>query len=325
MSNLLLENMEKAIKIIEENHNIFIASHINPDGDNIGSMLALKLALKKINKNVVVLKSDFIPEDFKFLPGSSDIKEYKEELGPIDVLIALDSSDENRLGDNKELLNKATHTINIDHHISNNMFGDINIVDAKAAATGELVYKFINLMNIDLDVDIGTNLYTAISTDTGKFSYESVTSSTHRIVAELIDIGVDFNYINIQIYENMSIERTKLFIEAISTLKTYESNSIATVVITQDMLNKTNTTMEDTEGIVSFIRKIAPIEVACLLKEFGKEDIKISLRSKNYVDVASICEFFNGGGHIRAAGCTINSNIYDAERAIVNKIKEVIR
>lgn len=236
MSNLILKNMEKAINIIEKNDNIFIASHINPDGDNIGSMLALSLALKKINKNVVVLQSDFIPEDFKFLPDSNSIQEYKEDLGPIDILIALDSSDEDRLGNNKSLLNKATNIINIDHHISNNMFGDINIIDAKAAATGELIYKFIKKMNIDLDEDIGTNLYTAISTDTGKFSYESVTSNTHRIVAELIDTGIDFNNINIQIYENMSMARTQLFIEAMSTLKVYENNQIATISITQVLL-----------------------------------------------------------------------------------------
>lgn len=325
MNNLILENMEKAIKIIDKSKNIFIASHINPDGDNMGSMLALYLALKKSNKNVIVLKSDFIPEDFMFLPGSNSIEEYKEHLGPIDVLIALDSSDENRLGDNKSLLQQATHIINIDHHISNSMFGDINIVDAGAAATGELVYKFIKKMGIKLDLDIGTNLYTAISTDTGKFSYESVTSDTHRIIAELIEVGIDFNDINIKIYESMSLSRTQLFIEALSTLKTYKNGTIATVSVTQNMLNRTNTTMEDTEGIVSFVRKISTVEVACLLKELEETDIKISLRSKKYVDVASICECFQGGGHIRAAGCSIYSNIEDAEKKIVKKIKEAIR
>lgn len=325
MNKPIFENMERAIDIINREKNIYIASHINPDGDNMGSMLALALALKKSGKNVRILKSDFIPEDFKFLPGSHKIEAYKEDMESIDVFIAVDSSDEDRLGDNKDLLGKASYIINIDHHISNSMFGDINIVDPKAAATGELIYEFIKKMNIDLDVDIGTNLYTAISTDTGKFSYESVTSRTHKIIAELIDIGVDFNDINIQIYENMSMERTQLFIEAMSTLKTYKEDKIATVSITQDMLSKTNTTMEDTEGIVSFLRKISTVEVACLLKELDDRDIKISLRSKSYVDVAAICEEFKGGGHIRAAGCSMDSNIYEAEKILVKKIKEAIR
>ena len=317
--------MDRAIKIIKDNDNIFIASHINPDGDNIGSILALGLALKKVNKNVIVLKSDIIPSDYEFLPGVNMIQDYTQDLGPIDVFISLDSSDEDRLGDNKLLLDNAKHIINIDHHISSTMFGDINIVDSKAAATGELVYDFIKKMEIDLDIYIATNLYTAISTDTGKFSYESVTSNTHRIVAELIDTGIDFNNININLYENMSMERTNLFINAISTLNTYENNSIATVKVTQEMLRESGAKMEDTEGIVGFIRKISSVEVACLLKELEEEDIKISLRSKKNVDVASICEYFNGGGHVRAAGCSIYSNIYEAEKIIVNKIKENIR
>lgn len=326
MNNLInYGDVERAIKIIREKENIFIASHINPDGDNIGSMLALALALKKINKNVYVLKSDFIPQTFKFLPGINLIKDYNENMGNMDALIVVDSSDENRLGKNKDLLKKFQHVINIDHHVSNTQFGDINIVDSKAAATGEMIYKLIKNMNIDLDNEIAVNLYTAISTDTGKFSYESVTSETHQIIAKLIDIGIDFNQINVQIYENMSMAKTKLFIEALSTLKTYKNDKVATVSITQDMLIKTGATMEDTEGIVSFVRKIGSVEVACLLKEIEKNDIKVSLRSKYYVNVASICECFDGGGHIRAAGCSLSTDIYTAEQAVVKKIKEVVR
>ncbi len=325
MSSSIKDSIYRAIDVIENSKNIFIASHVNPDGDNMGSMLALALALKKAGKNVVVLKSDTIPEDYKFLPGIQLIQEYRQELGNIDVFIALDTSDEERLGDNLSLLKKANCIINIDHHITSTGFGDINIVDGKAAATGELIYYFIKQMEIELDKDIGTNLYTAISTDTGKFSYESVTSNTHRIIAELIDLGIDFKQINIELYESMSIEKTKLFIEAISSLKTYENSNIATIKVTQDMLKNSGASMEDTEGLVSFIRKIASVEVACLLKEIEDDNIKISLRSKNMVDVASICGKFGGGGHIRAAGCSISSNIDDAEDMIVDKIKEYIR
>lgn len=317
--------MDEAIKLILQYNNIFIASHINPDGDNIGSMLAISLALRKINKNVSVLKSDVLPEDFMFLPGSHDIQEYKEELGPIDIFIVVDCSDEDRLGNNKALLSNAKKVINIDHHISNTMFGDLNIVDPKSAATGELIYKLIKKMGISLDIDIGSNLYTAISTDTGKFSYESVTSRTHRIIAELIDIGVDFNTINLNLYENMSIEKTKLFIQSLSTLKFYEGNSIVTLKITKEMLKHTGAKMEDAEGIISFIRKIESVEVACVLKEIEMNNIKISLRSKRDVDVALIAQSFDGGGHIRAAGCSINSNIEEAEKEIVGKIREVVR
>ncbi|NLY47119.1 MAG: bifunctional oligoribonuclease/PAP phosphatase NrnA [Tissierella sp.] len=325
MNNLLFEYMDEAIDIINKSTKIFIASHVNPDGDNIGSSLSLALALKKIDKEVFVLSTDGIPNDFKFLPGSELIQDYNESMGPIDLFIAVDSSDVDRLGKNKDLIKTTNKVINIDHHISNTKFGHINIVNPKASATGELIYYFIKRLNIKIDKDIATNIYTAINTDTGKFSYDNVSSDTHRIAAELLDAGADIKEVNINIYESSSIERTKLFIKTLGGLKTYSNNKIAIAKISQDILTETNTTLDDTEGIVSFIRGIGPVEVSCILKEISEKEVKVSLRSKEYVDVASICGVFNGGGHIRAAGCTINSDLNSAESLIVEEIIKKIR
>ncbi len=320
MNNLLIKYMDEAIEAINKSDNIFIASHINPDGDNIGSSLSLALALKKLNKNIIVLSTDIIPNDYLFLPGTELYQEYDESLGPIDLLIVVDSSDIDRLGRNKDLLNNSKIVVNIDHHITNTFFGNINIVDEKSAATGELIYYFIKRMGIKLDKYIATNIYTAINTDSGKFSYESVSSDTHRIAADLIDVGIDVNDINIKLYESTSMESTNLFIRTLATLNTHCDNKIATVKVSQKMLEETNTSLNDTEGIVSFIRTIDSIEVSCLLKEIDSSQIKISLRSKNYIDVASICGAFGGGGHIRAAGCTIYSDLDTAESKIVQEI-----
>lgn len=320
MNDLILGYMDEAIDIINKSENIFIASHVNPDGDNIGSSLSLALALKKIDKNVTVLRTDNIPDDYLFLPGSDLFQDYSEDLGPIDLFIAVDSSDVERLGKNKDLLKSAEKIINIDHHITSSNFGHINIVDGKSAATGELIYYLIKRMKIELDRDMATNIYTAINTDTGKFSYESVSSDTHRIAGELIDLGISIKDININLYESSSIESTNLFIKTLGTLRTYSNNRIAAAKISQSMLNETNTTIDDTEGIVSFIRSIGSVEVSCLLKELNTNEIKISLRSKKYVDVASICEGFGGGGHIRAAGCTIYEDLDRAESIIVKEI-----
>ncbi len=325
MNDSFLKAMDDAINIIRSSNNIFIASHVNPDGDNIGSSLGLGLALKKINKNVSVLKADPIPEDFKFLPGNDLYKDYDQSLDPIDLFIAVDSSDIDRLGKNKDLLAKAKNIINIDHHISNTNFGHINIVDPMAAATGELIYHLIKKMDIELDQAIASNIYTAILTDTGKFSYESVTSITHRIAADLIDKGIDIKDINLKIYESSSLERTNLFLKTLNKMKTYSDGKIATIYVSQEMLEETNTSLDDTEGIVSFIRAIGPVEVSCFLKEFNENEVKVSLRSKNYVNVASVCEKFGGGGHIRAAGCTIYKDLASAESLIVEEIKKNIR
>jgi phosphoesterase RecJ-like protein len=325
MNDLILKSMDEAIEYIKKSDKIFIASHVNPDGDNVGSSLAMALALKKLNKKVILLKTDSIPEDYMFLPGVDLYQDYSDDLGTADVFIALDSSDLDRLGQNKEVLLKAHRVINIDHHITSTNFGHINIVDDKSAATGELIFYFLKRMDIDIDKDIATNLYTAINTDTGKFSYESVTSKTHRITAELIDVGISVKDINIQLYEKYSIERTSLFIKSLGTLNTYANDRISSVKVSQRMLRETNTSFDDTEGIVSFLRSIGPVEVSCLLKEIKPDEIKVSLRSKEYVDVSSICKVFGGGGHIRAAGCTIYEDLDTAESIIIKEIMKNLR
>lgn len=323
MNNSFEQQIDLAIEKILESKNIFIVSHVQPDGDNIGSILALGLALKKIDKNIVVLKSDTIPSDYLFLPNVDIIQDYSDKL-EIDLLITLDSSDEDRLGKNKVLLEHAKTIINIDHHISNTNFGHINIVDSTAAATGELVYKIINRMNISIDKDIGTCIYTAISSDTGSFMYDNTTSETHEIISELLKLGIDKSNININLYQNRSIERTMLFIKALETLNLYFDNKVAVVKVTNKILEDSGSKMEDTEGIVSFIREIRDVEIAILLKEFNENEIKISMRSKKNVDVAAICHNFGGGGHVKAAGCTINSSMDTSEELILNEIKKII-
>ncbi|NLZ81935.1 MAG: bifunctional oligoribonuclease/PAP phosphatase NrnA, partial [Clostridiales bacterium] len=204
-----------AINKITNVNNIYIASHINPDGDNIGSILAMALGLKKINKNVKILKTDEIPSDYMFLPNIDMIKTYDiDEIDTIELLIVLDCGDVDRLGKYKSIVSKSNTVINMDHHISNSRFGDINLIDEKAAATGELVYDILNKMNLEINKDIATCLYTAISTDTGSFLYDSVTARTHEIAISLIKAGIDKSDINIKLYQSRSIERTKLFISS---------------------------------------------------------------------------------------------------------------
>jgi len=325
---MMNKEMEKlydlAIRKIQESKNIFISSHVQPDGDNIGSMLALGLALKKINKNVFILKTDDIPSDYLFLPNIDIIKDYNKDFDEIDTFIALDSGDDNRLGKNKVLIDKANNVINIDHHVSNTEFGNINIVDGNAAATGELVYKLITKMNIPIDKDIARCIYTAISTDTGSFMYDSTSYETHEIVAKLLKFDIEPAEININLYQNRSIHRTKLFIRVLETLSFHFDNKVATVKTRQSMLNDTNTNIEDTEGILSFVREIANVEIAIMFKEFQGNETKVSMRSKRYMDVASICSVFKGGGHIRAAGCSIDQSINYAEELILKEIQKRI-
>ena len=322
MNNILDKEIEQGIDLILKSKNIYIASHVQPDGDNLGSSLALGLALKKIKKDVSILKVDEIPSDFLFLPGIDMIEEF-DDKNEVDLFIVLDCGDEDRLGKNKNLTTHAKNIINIDHHISNTKFGDINIVDHNASATCELVYELISKMNIDIDKSIATCLYTGISTDTGSFMYDSTSARTHEIAAELIRFNIDKNDININLYQNRSLNRTNLFINVLGTLDMYCNNQVAIVEVTNKMLEETNTIMDDTEGIISFVRNIDTVEIALILKEKTPNQIKASIRSKRFADVSKISLKFDGGGHKRAAGCTIDEPIEIAKELLLNEIKKV--
>ena len=297
---------------------------MQPDGDNIGSTLALGMAIKKLKGKVNIIKVDDIPSDYHFLPNLDIIKEYDVDQD-IDLFIALDSSDIDRLGLGEKFALKADKIINIDHHITNDNFGDINIVSASSGATGEIVYEFIKKMGVKIDKDIATCLYTAISTDTGSFIYSNTSYKTHLIVAELLKIGIDNNHINVNLYQSRSMERTKLFIDSLNRLEFFLDGKMGIITVTQEMLRDNNAKLEDTEGIVSFIRDIDSVEVACLLKEIDKNEIKVSIRSKKEIDVSKICNKFDGGGHVRAAGCTIYSEIDTAKELILEEIKMTFR
>lgn len=315
--------IEEITKAVIKSNDIYLSSHVNPDGDSIGSMMALGLALKQLNKNIHFIKTDTIPDTFKFLPGIDQIQEFKE-IKP-DILFVLDCGSKDRIGDYNQYISKSKIVINIDHHLDNDSFGDINIVDSSRASTGEIIYDVIQGLNLKLNKEIATHLYTAISMDSGRFMYDKVDDQTHEIIANLIRTGIDKDEININLYQKRSMAATKLFIEGLSSLKTYCDEKVATIKVTQEALQATKANLNETDGLISFIRDIDTIEVACLLKEIDSKEIKISLRSKTYIDVSSICNIFGGGGHKRAAGCTIYQDINNAEKLIINEIERSMR
>ncbi len=314
---------QKLSNEINNSNCIGIVSHLNPDGDNIGSILALGTSLEKLGKTVTILESDFIPSDLLFLPNVRKITKLEVDL-KFDVLFVLDSSDPERLGDNKKYLLDSGCVVNIDHHISNTNFGDINIVDPRSSSTSEIIFKLIEELNLPLDIDIATCIYVGISTDTGRFMYENVTSSTHSIASKLLEIGIDAYDVNKKIYQKRSLERTKLFIKVVASSKLLCSNKVSIAKVMLEDLYETNAKPEDSDGIVEFLRDTETVEVSVLLKEVTNNITRVSIRTKDYVDANKICNHFGGGGHLRAAGCTIEKNIGESESLIIEVIKNYI-
>lgn len=312
--------ISRAIRAIESSEVIALISHVSPDGDNLGSTMAMYLGLKSKypSKTIIGLKSDKTPENFNFLIGVDELSYYENQ--DLDLLIVLDCGDEDRLGEYSYLLEKSSMVINIDHHISNPYFGDINIVDSKAAATGELVYDLLQAMGVSLDKSISEAIYTAISSDTGSFKYTNTSSKTHKIASEILDM-VDTEKINNSLYESRTLEKTNLLFQAYKNLRFSNNKTIAYTYINEESLKETGATMEDSDGIVEFIRSIDGVELALLFKEKSNE-VKVSMRSKSYIDVSEISQSIGGGGHKRAAGASLKLSLEESINLVLREARK---
>lgn len=309
-------------KLIYESENIAVASHLNPDGDNLGSVTAMVGMLKKLGKNAVYVLDDTIPNSFKFLPNLSYAKSPDNINNVFDLFIALDSSDENRMGENiKKIFKASKKTVNIDHHFSNTKFADLNIVDDKSPATCEVLARIFESLDLKLNKEIATSLFTGLSTDTGSFKYSSVNSNTFLIASNLFKYDIDINEVTVNVYQSRSRQKTDLLIRAMNSIEYFDNDKIAVVFVTKDDMEKSKAEKADADGIVEFVRDIDTVELAVLLKE--KDDcIRLSLRSKSYIDCTKVASKFNGGGHVRASGGTINHTDLNKAKEDVVKVAE---
>jgi len=307
---------------ISSSSSIDIVTHVMPDGDAAGSALALALALDKQGLRTIVVKNDTFPKNYSFLPGQNLMVDFRDISERPKTLVALDCGDAERLGKAKALLDKAETVINLDHHISNTMFGNLNLIDTNAAATAEIVYQLIKLMGVKIDIDIGTCLYTAIIADTGHFKYDNTTWITHAISGELINIGVNASNIARHVFSSRTFSKTKLIGKAIESINIYHEGKTAVMVVTRKVLDHIGSSPDEMEGIIDFARDIEGVEVAVLLKEVEENEFKIGFRSKEYMDVSEIAGSFGGGGHKKASGCTVKGRLEDVQEQILENIEK---
>ncbi|GAB6098848.1 bifunctional oligoribonuclease/PAP phosphatase NrnA [Halanaerocella petrolearia] len=300
-----------------------LTSHVGPDGDNIGSVIALKLALEQLGKEVEVVIGDSIPDCFSFLPTIDQIQEYDSDLKlKFDAVCVLDCGSWDRVGEVEEIVSDEI-IVNIDHHGDNTYFGDYNLAK-DAAATAEIIYQLIQELKVKLNHDLATALATALLTDTGSFRYSNTTAMTHQIMAELLDYDIDTSYIARQVFGTNSYQNLKLRGQVLQNLKTDNSGQIAWLKISQALLDKVGATLDDTEGLVGYPRSLEGVEVGVLFKEDTSKGIKVSLRSNSYLPVNEVAHQFDGGGHPRAAGCLIEDSLEQAEEKVVSALKEAL-
>ncbi len=324
MSSLTELYLQAKERIIEAD-NIAIITHINPDGDCIGSAAALRELIRRWGKDASIFNENGCPQHFDFLDCRDDIYMDGDRSDQYDLVIWVDCGNSDRAGKVFWVTESARYMINIDHHATNTMYADINIVDGDAAATGILIYDFFVACNEALTKCIASMLYMAIATDTGNFGYSNVDKRTHIVVGELIELGVEVAELSQKLFRQTTYNRLKLMSVALDTLKMYCDGKIAVMNVTKAMYAKTETDSSDSELLVSYARDIKGVEVAAVLRDTtdGKL-VKVSLRSNGNVDVSRIAESFGGGGHFAAAGFSLEGKIPEVEQILIDKLSKEI-
>lgn len=304
---------------------IVILPHVNPDGDTLGASLALYEYLTQSNERVWIVSDDPVPFNLEFLEVPCiSLEAYKALGAEQPIVISVDSSDLSRLGDRAELLGNAKTTVNIDHHKTNDLYADINLVDPSASSTGEMVYGLLMESDCVLETEIAQALYVAISTDTGSFKYSNTSAETMKICARLIESGIDLNYINTELYQNKPIEKMLILKTAMNNMRLEDNGRLALTWITSSDMQQLGLETLDTDGVSEFFRDIHGVEVVILLKEKTPGVFKGSLRSKHDFDVAELAQRFEGGGHAKAAGLTVRGSIYDALGLVLGAYNEMV-
>lgn len=311
------------------NKRFVVVSHLRPDGDALGCQLAFGLVLKALGKEVTIWNEDGLLNPLKFLPAAELVSrppfDAPEEF---DVLVALDTATYKRLGTPLQAISKVKTTINIDHHPTNPGYGDLSYIDPVAPATGQILYEFFHSQGFPISPEIASNLFVAISTDTGSFQYPSTTAQTYEIAAQLIRLGAESAKLSQQLYGTFPLRRVYLLRALLHTLELSAEDRVAIFSLDLKMTKELNALPEDNEGLIDVIRSIDTVEIAGFLEELVDDQgpmIRISLRSKHpSVDVSAICQHFGGGGHVLAAGARVRGTLSEVKSRLLEVIHKTL-
>jgi len=323
-SNVLTQPLSEAAAAIGESRSIVLACHVNPDGDALGSLLGLALALIPLGKDLVCLSQDGVPDILRFLPGAEMVVT-TTDVPAFNLALVVDSGELARVGESvKPLVARARRVVDIDHHVTAGAFGDIRVLDAQAASTAEIVYALLQTLVVPITPDIATCLFTGIITDTGSFRFQNVTPNTLRVAAKLLEAGAPPAHISENVFENRTFAATRLLGQALSALSQTPDGQIIWTHITAQDFRTIGATDQDTEGVVNYVRGVRGAEVGILFREMETDKIRVSLRSRESVNVAEIAARFGGGGHRMASGCTVDAPLAEAEQAVVRAVQAAL-
>ena len=317
--------MDTVIDRLTESQAIFLSTHINPDGDAIGSLIALGLGLQQHGKHIYLYNASPIPAVYRFLPGVQLVQQVLPESSAWDTAVVLDCGTLDRIGAAVDFVRGMPQVINIDHHVTNTNFGQYRLVDSTACSSAEIVYRLLKKMAITIDAAIATSIYTGILTDTGSFRFANTNSAAYTICSEMVQAGVEPYTVAQHVYGTYSLGRIKLLNMALDSIEISANGKLSLMTLTQDMFRETDTNPEDVDGMINHAKRIEDVKVAALIMENENGAVQkryhVSLRSDGTVDVAEIAASFGGGGHFSAAGFGVESSL-KALKKTINSIAE---
>ncbi len=322
----LNSSLEEAKRFIELNDDFLVISHINPDGDAASSTCAMGWLLNKLGKRYVMANMDTMPTRFSYLTGIENVQLLQglQKYEPFNHVISVDCADFYRFGELNTVFHEQAKLLNVDHHATNSHFGSSNLVDVTAAATAQVMYSLINYMNIELDLDIAKCLYTGLLTDTGGFRYQNTTPKVLEIASVLLSHGVSPTEIARIALETITPSHVAMLQCSLNTLSFHDSKKIAWIIASANDLMLTGATADDLDGIVRYPVNISGVEVGLLFKQLSERSFKVSLRSNDFVNVSQVAALFGGGGHIRAAGCTVEGDLHEVIARVVSACEKAL-
>lgn len=313
--------IQEIVEQIQNNQTFLITAHVRLDGDALGAELALQHFLAEMGKTAVVYNQDPTPVNYRFLPGAPEIVHVLGETDGYDIVFVLDCSELERVGEEAARIGAMKRIVNIDHHISNDGFCEIKLIDPEASSTGELVFRLIAAMGVPVSKAVATNLYTAILTDTGGFRYGNTTKDALIFSGCLVESGADPQWISQNVYENNAPAKIRLLSRALQSLDLSRGGTVGSMVVYRRDLEETGALPEHTDGFVDLPRTIEGVKISILYSELADGRFKISLRSKDDVNVERVARAFGGGGHINAAACRLEGDIALIKKRILEEIQ----
>ena len=304
-----------AVKLISSWDNILILTHISPDGDTLGSAIALCHLFKHFGKNVNILNSEPIPSKYSFLYDNITLDKFIPEH-----IIAIDIANLQLLG-NKLSVYGDMIDLAIDHHISNTLYAKHSLLFPQASAVGEIIFDLFENLNVPLNKNSAAALYTAISTDTGCFKYSNTTSKTHEITSKLLEHNFDFSTINYNMFDLKSVAQLKLEQMSLDSLELFFDGKCALIYVTKEMFQKSGASEDSTDGLANIPRQVEGLDIGITIKEKDTSAYKVSIRTNEKVNASKVCNIFGGGGHKCAAGCFISDSLKNVKTKLLDAVK----